>query len=250
MQQQISPDPGTAPKGAGQPSPYLMLVLMAAGLCLALIILMTKSSRVAARTAAGGAAANMPAAQALPAAQPLPAAPAMQPPGRSLEGMTTRYGKGMKPSWTVPILSGPLEGGAVRKYETGSGTDDLYVLDGAVYRRVMSFRLAEMLESVEGTHANFSGLVFIYGLYPSAFDEQHERGKIPPELQKLADAYGAKCGQLAEPGSRPQEHRELHNGYVFSCSNSDTTRLIYGVCSEGLLAAEIARNRGQTPISD
>ncbi|PIU20126.1 MAG: hypothetical protein COT18_03885 [Elusimicrobia bacterium CG08_land_8_20_14_0_20_59_10] len=162
----------------------------------------------------------------------------MQPLGRSLEGMTSRYGKGMKPSWTVPILSGPLEGGAVRKYETGSGTDDLYVLNGAVYRRVLSFRLAEMLESVEGTHANFSGLVFIYALYPSAFDEQHERGQIPPELQKLADAYGAKCGQLAEPGSRPQEHREPHDGYVFSCSNRDTTRLSYGVCSEGLLAAE------------
>ncbi|MCX5792935.1 MAG: hypothetical protein NTY45_12090 [Elusimicrobia bacterium] len=236
MKEQLSPDPGAAPKGTEKSfSPVLLAALLAAGLCLALIPQWHRSGRVPASPAAGGAARGTPAAQP-PAAAP---APAMMPLGRSMEGITTRY-KGMKPGWIEPITAGPLRGGTIRKYTTSYATDDLYTFNGAVYRRVMSFRLADMLETVEGTHANFSGLVFTYALYPSAFDEQHESGQVPPELKKLADAYGEKCGQLAEPGSRPAEHRELHGGYVFYCSNRITTRLIYGVCSEGLLAAEAA----------
>jgi len=207
----------------------LLAALLAAGLYLIFIYPGRKPAHVT----------NSPAAAAVPAAQPLPAAPAMRPLGRSLEGITTRY-KNMKPGWVEPILSGPLEGGTVRKYTTGSGTDDLSTLGNAVYRRVLSFRLAEMLDQVEGTHANFSGLVFTHALYPSAFDRQDDAGGIPPELKKLAGAYGEKCGALAEPGARTAEHRETHDGYVFYCSNKDVTRLIYGVCSEGLLAAEAA----------
>lgn len=242
MNQQIPQDPAAAPKGPGAGFSFLLAALLAAGFYLALMSLLHKSPGAVNPQAAAETAAGTPAPQAPPAAQPLPAAPAMAPLGRSLEGITTRYGK-MKPSWTVPILSGPLEGGTVRKYTTGSATDDLYTLGDAVYRRVMSFRLAEMVESVEGTHANFSGLVFIYALYPSAFDEQHEAKDIPPELKKLGVAFGDKCGALAEPGARPEEYREPHDGYVFYCSNKDTTRLIYGVCSAGLLAAEAAAQK-------
>ena len=233
MKEQLPPDLGAAPKRPGRSFYFLLAALLAAGLCLALLYLGSKSSPGTASPAAGAAAAGKPEGQ------PIPAAPEMRPLGRSLEGITTRY-KQMSPSWIEPILSGPLEGGTVRKYTTGSATDDLSTLGGAVYRRVMSFRLAEMVEDVEGTHANFSGLVFIYALYPSAFDRQITGKDIPPEVKKLADAYGEKCGALAEPGARTAEHRETHDGYVFSCSNKDTTRLIYGVCSEGLLAAEAA----------
>jgi len=240
MQEKPPPDPGPAPKKPGRALQPLPTALLAAAICLGLVFFGHRSAPDTKSPAVGGAAAGAPAAQAVPAVPPPVPAPALVPLGRSLEGMTTRYGKGMKPTWVEPILSGPLEGGTVRKFVTGSATDDLSAFNGAVYRRVMSFRLAEMLESVEGTHANFSGLVFIYALYPSAFDEQQESGKISPEVQALADGYGAKCGALAEPGSPPQEHRETHSGYVFSCSNKDTTRLIYGVCSEGLLAAEAA----------
>lgn len=232
MEEQPSPEPGGAPE-PGKPLHFLLAPLLAGGLCLVIFHLQQKPRPVPAPPAAGAAAAVKPEAR------PLPAAPAMQPLGRSLEEITTRYKK-VKPVWIEPIISGPLEGGTVRKYMTGSGTDDLYTIGNAVYRRVMSFRLAEMLEQVEGTHANFSGLVFTYALYPSAFDRQPVTQEIPPELKKLGDAYGEKCGALAEPGARPAEHRETHDGYVFYCSNKDTTRLIYGVCSEGLLAAEAA----------
>ena len=233
MKEQLPAHIAAAPKGPGKPFFFLLAALLAAGLYLGLIPLRQKSGPDTSPPAAGAAAAATPPAQAVPAA------PAMVPLARNLEGITTRYQK-MKPGWIVPILSGPLEGGTVRKYTTGSATDDISTLGDAVYRRVMSFRLAEMVVQVEGTHANFSGLVFIYALYPSAFDKQHESKDIPPELKKLADAYGEKCGALAEPGAPPGEHRELHGGYVFYCSNKDTTRLIYGVCSEGLLAAEAA----------
>lgn len=229
MQEQLHPDLEAAPK---KPGKYLYC-LLAASLCAAVIYFVQKP-----RPATPSPAADA-ATPALPAARSLAPAPVMKPLGRSLEGITTRYKK-MKPGWVEPILSGPLEGGTVRKYTTGSGTDDLYALGNAVYRRVMSFRLAEMLEQVEGTHANFSGLVFTYALYPSAFDRQYDTKEIPPDIKKLGDAYGEKCGALAEPGARTAEHRETRDGYVFYCSNKDTTRLIYGVCSEGLLAAEAA----------
>jgi len=236
MEERNSPGPGAAPKEPRKLFYFLLAPLLAGGLCLVILNLQQKPRRIITPPAAGAAAAGKPEAR------PLPAAPAMRPLGRSLEGITTRY-KNIKPGWIEPILSGPLEGGTIRKYTTGSGTDDLYTRGDAVYRRVMSFRLAEMLEQVEGTHANFSGLVFIYALYPSAFDRQTADGEIPPELKKLADAYGEKCGALAEPGARTAEHRETHDGYVFYCSNKDTTRLIYGVCSEGLLAAEAAADK-------
>jgi hypothetical protein len=232
MNEQLPPDLEAAQKNTGK---YLYF-LLAAGLCLALIYLGQKPRRAITPPAAGAAAARAPEAR------PLPAAPAMKPLGRSLEGITTRYKK-MKPGWIEPILSGPLEGGTVRKYTIGDGTDDLTTLGDAVYRRVLSFRLAQMVEQFEGTHANFSGLVFTHALYPSAFDRQDDATVIPPELQKLADAFGEKCGALAEPGARTAEHRETHDGYVFYCSNKDTTRLIYGVCSEGLLAAEAAAGK-------
>lgn len=240
MKEQITPYTGDAPE-TKKPFPvFLLAALLAAGLCLALIFMGHGPRSAATAPAAGAAGAGKPAAQALPAAPPVPAAAPIPPLGRSLEDITTKHTTAIKPYSTEPILSGPLEGGVINKYHTGSGTDDLYIFNGAAYRRVMSFRLAEMLEQVEGTHAHFSGLVFIYGLYPSAFDEDFKAGQIPPEVQKLADAYGDACGALAEPGSRPQEHREQHKGYVFSCSNRDTTRLIYGVCSEGLQTAEAA----------
>ena len=233
MKDQIPSEPGTAPKGRGGFFRFLPAALLAAGLCLALIHLGQKPPRITDTPAAERAAAGAPEAR------PITAPPAMQPLGRSLEGITTRY-RGMKPGWVEPILSGPLAGGTVRKYLTGSATDDLYTRGNAVYRRVMSFRLAEMVEQVDGTHAGFSGLVFLYALYPSAFDRQYETKDIPPELKKLGDAFGEKCGALAEPGARTAEYREQHDGYVFYCSNKDTTRLIYGVCSEGLIAAEAA----------
>ena len=223
MQEQLPPDLETAPRNTGK---YLYF-LLAAGLCLVFIYFGYKSPRAAVTPAAA------------PGAQSLPAAPAMKPLGRSLEGITTRYKK-MNPGWIEPLTSGPLEGGTIRKYTTGSSTDDLYTLGNAVYRRVMSFRLAEMLDQVEGTHANFSGLVFSFALYPSAIDREYDAQAVQPELKKMADAFGEKCGALAEPGARTAEHRETHDGYVFYCSNKDTTRLIYGVCSEGLFAAEAA----------
>lgn len=225
MEEKTSSEPG-------KPIYFLLAPLLVAGLCL-IIFRLQQEPRRAANAPSAGAVAGKPAARSLTAA------PAMRPLGRSLEDITTRYKK-MQPGFIEPILSGPLEGGTIRKYTTGSGTDDLYTLGNAVYRRVLSFRLAEMLEQVEGTHANFSGLVFTYALYPGAFDKQPVTQDIPPELKKLGDAYGEKCGALAEPGARTAEHRETHDGYVFYCSNKDTTRLIYGVCSEGLLAAEAA----------
>lgn len=219
---------------------FLFAALLAAGLGMALIHMAQKPGSIINPPAAPLAAApETPPFTAASKTLPAPAAPAIQPLGRSLEGITTRY-RNIKPSWIEPIISGPLEGGTVRKYTTGSGTDDLYTLGGEVYRRVMSFRLAEILEQVEGTHANFSGLVFTYGLYPSAFDKEYDASAIPPEVKKLADAYGEKCGALAEPGARTAEHRETHGGYVFYCTNRDTTRLIYGVCSDGLLAVGTA----------
>ncbi len=234
MTEQITPDPLATPKESGKYIYFMLVALLAAGLYFAFSHLGRKPSRLTTPHAAAAAAA--------PAAPSPTAAPAMRPLGRSLEGITSRYKK-MQPSWIEPILSGPLEGGTVRKYITGSATDNLSTLGDAVYRRVMSFRLAEMLEQVEGTHANFSGLVFTYALYPSAFDLQTAPKEIPPELKKLGDAFGEKCGALAELGARTTEHRELHEGYVFYCSNKDTTRLIYGVCSEGLLAAEAAAGK-------
>lgn len=239
MNEQNTPDTGGGPGNKKTYSAFLITALIAGVLYLTFILIGYKPHNVSTPPPAP----SQPAAQPAPAALPLPAAPAMQPLGRSLEDITAKHTTKIKPYLTEPIFSGPLEGGVVNKYHTGSGTDAIHILNGAAYRRVMSFRLAEMLEQVEGSHAHFSGLVFIYGLYPSAFDEEFKAGQIPPEIQKMADAYGEACGALAEPGSPPQEHRELHEGYIFYCSNKDTTRLIYGVCSEGLLAAETAALR-------
>ena len=239
MKEQNTPDTGGGP-GAKNPYPVLLMTaLAAAGLYLAFIISGHKPHNSIPALPAPG----MPAARPSKAAQPLPAAPAMKPLGRPLDEITGRHTNEIKPMLIEPIVSGPLEGGVINKYHTGSGTDGVYVLNGAAYRRVMSFRLAEMLDQVEGNHAHFSGLVFIYGLYPSAFDEEFKAGQIPSGIQDMADAYGKACGALAEPGSPPQEHRELHDGYIFYCSNKDTTRLIYGVCSEGLIAAEAAAGK-------
>lgn len=228
-------EPWNAPRETGKKTHFLPVLFFIGCVCLALFYHVQKS-----RPAAAPPAPAKPAAAA--EALPLPAAPEMKPLGRSLEGITSRY-KNMQPGWVEPILSGPLEGGTIRKYTVQTATDDLSTLGDKVYRRVMSFRLAEMVEQVEGTHANFSGLVFIHALYPSAFDQQNDPKEVPPELKKMADAFGEKCGALAELGARTAEHRETHDGYVFYCSNKDTTRLIYGVCSEGLLAAEAAAGK-------
>lgn len=240
-----SPDP--APAGpSGQWSDLKNLLFIGSGsvvfifLTLALYRAVPRQALPPAGQASGAAAgpgslpAPAPVQTALPVPADSPAPSAMAPLTRSLEKIEELHGKAIEPVGKTPITAGPLEGGTLKTYHTGSAVDELSVKDGKLYKRSLSFDIAGIGAGVE----SFCSAVYLLALYSAAYDLDYTQASAPAELKARADEFGAKCAALGDGPGRSSEQYMAAGAYVFGCVNEGNKRLKYETMSEGLFKAE------------
>jgi hypothetical protein len=183
---------------------------------------------------AGQETAGKAASGTVPAAS---AAPDFIPLKRSLAEIEKRYGGKMQLDGTALIGPGPLEGGTIKTYRTGTGTDELTLKDEKLYKRTLAFNIAE----IEGEVGEFCSFVYLLALHPTAYDTNYAQEAIPAEVRAKAEAFGLKCAELRAANGQATEQFEIDGGYAFGCINPDNTRLRFVVSSVGLFRAEKIR---------
>jgi len=164
-----------------------------------------------------------------------PEAPDILPLERSLTEIERLYAGKMELAGTTLLTSGPLSGGTIKTYRTGTATTDELELKGdLVYKRSLAFNISE----IEGNAASFCSSVPLLVLYPTAYDKQLVQYELPIAVRHNAAKFGSECAALRPDAGQQAEQYEIIGDYVFGCINSDNTRLKFVVSSEGLFRAE------------
>jgi hypothetical protein len=184
---------------------------------------------------AGQAAGSRRAARDAPPVTP--AAPDGVPLKRSLAEIERRYGRNMRLEGET--LTGA--GYAVKSYRVGTGADELTLREGRLFKRSMAFNIAE----IEGAVGSFCAAVYIHALHPTAYDINYSADALTGEVRSKAELFGSRCAALRAAGGREARHYEADGAYVFSCVNSNNTRLRFEVSSQEYFRADNTGGRAR-----